>query len=133
MTRINLIPPQDLADQHLIAEYRELPRIFGAVRTKLEQNKKIIPGKTFKLGTGHVIFFYDKLGFLEKRYYQIVEECKKRGFNIKLTKLDLSDIPKKYKKDFSPTKKDLSISQNRINEKLQAKPGFYKRYGEVID
>lgn len=28
MTRINLIPPAQLSDQHLLAEYRELPRIF---------------------------------------------------------------------------------------------------------
>lgn len=32
MTRINVIPVQLLSDQHLGAEYRELPRVFGAVR-----------------------------------------------------------------------------------------------------
>ena len=29
MTRINLTLVSELADQHLIAEYRELPRVFG--------------------------------------------------------------------------------------------------------
>jgi len=28
MTRINLINPEKLTDQHLLAVYRELPRIF---------------------------------------------------------------------------------------------------------
>ena len=28
MTRINVIPPAELSDQHLIAEYRELPRVL---------------------------------------------------------------------------------------------------------
>lgn len=32
MTRINLIPPSELHYKHLVAEYRELPRVFGLVR-----------------------------------------------------------------------------------------------------
>jgi len=31
MTRINLVPPQELCDQHLLAEHRELTRIPNAV------------------------------------------------------------------------------------------------------
>jgi len=31
MTRINLLPVKELSDQHLMAEYRELPRIVNAV------------------------------------------------------------------------------------------------------
>lgn len=31
MTRINLIPPEELCDQHLLAEHRELTRIPNAV------------------------------------------------------------------------------------------------------
>lgn len=31
MTRINLIPARELSDQHLLAEIRELPRIFSHV------------------------------------------------------------------------------------------------------
>lgn len=42
MTRINLLPASELTDQHLIAEYRELPRIFTIVRTKIRANKKIV-------------------------------------------------------------------------------------------
>lgn len=30
MTRINLTLVSELTDQHLMAEYRELPRVFGA-------------------------------------------------------------------------------------------------------
>jgi deoxyribonuclease (pyrimidine dimer) len=32
MTRINVVPPRELTRQHLIAEYRELPRVFGLVK-----------------------------------------------------------------------------------------------------
>ncbi|PID87396.1 endonuclease [Candidatus Gracilibacteria bacterium] len=132
MTRINLINPAELVDQHLIAEYRELPRIFGAIRKKLKNNKEIKVGKEYKMGIGHVIFFYDKLGFLEKRYYEIVKECKKRGFNIKFDSINLSDVPKKYKKDFFPSPKDIRISESRIKEKLKSKKGFYKMRGKII-
>ena len=31
MTRINLVPPEELCDQHLLAEHRELTRIPNAV------------------------------------------------------------------------------------------------------
>ena len=133
MTRINLIHPSKLTDQHLIAEYRELPRVFWAVRTKLSENKQIKIWDKYKMWTWHVIFFYDKLWFLEKRYYEIVKECRKRRFNIKFSILNLSDIPDEYKKDYHPNKKDLDISNFRIQEKLSQKKWFYKMYWKIID
>ena len=54
MTRINsAIDPKNLTDQHLIAELRELPRIFTAVNKRIEKGKLFddIPEK-FTLGTG---------------------------------------------------------------------------------
>jgi deoxyribonuclease (pyrimidine dimer) len=133
MTRINLINPKDLADQHLIAEYRELPRIFWAVRKKLQQNKKITVWEKYKMWTWHVIFFYDKLWFLEKRYNEIIKECKERNFNIKFENIDISDIPSIYKKDFKPSEIDKKISLERIQEKLSSKPWFYKKYWKIIN
>lgn len=133
MTRINLVPPSSLTDQHLIAEYRELPRVFWAVREKLRQGKEIVVWKQYTMWRGHVIFFYDKLWFLEKRYYEIVAECKKRWFQIQFDSLDISDIPMEYRKDFRPSREDVRVSEMRIKEKLNAKKWFYKRYGVVVD
>ena len=65
MTRINLVEVERLTDQHLFAEYREITRIFSLVKQacgKYSQDKilaKIPP--TFRLNTGHVLFFYNKL------------------------------------------------------------------------
>jgi len=73
MTRINLaIQPKQLTDQHLLAELRELPRIFTAVKNRIASGKSFndIP-KNFTLGTGHVKFFYDKCGFLDKRHHSL--------------------------------------------------------------
>ena len=131
MTRINLVPVWELADQHLIAEWRELPRIFGLVKKKLDEGKPIIISENYTMGTGHVRFFYDKLLFLQKRHQALVKEAQKRGFKITLTKkISLKSFPKEYCQDFIPSELDLKISQQRILEKLQAKPGFYTFYGK---
>ena len=82
MTRINVIEPFLLSDKHLGAEYRELPRIFGAVRTL--SSKNVLPSSmeipsTYRLGKSHVTFFYDKLSYLTKRYLALCHECRLRG------------------------------------------------------
>lgn len=97
MTRINVVAVQDLSDKHLLAEYKELPRIFTAVLKHQANNKKPldfnIPAK-YKLGTGHVTFFYDKCLWLRKRYAQIYAELSVRGFNLN------SDLINSICKDF---------------------------------
>jgi len=86
MTRINAnIDPADLCDQHLIAEYREMVRIpnfvlggsmtlSGVTYFFLDKQPKInwdlIPNR-FKLGPGHVKFFYNKIRFLHHRFVLI--------------------------------------------------------------
>ncbi|MFC2494990.1 MAG: pyrimidine dimer DNA glycosylase/endonuclease V [Candidatus Absconditicoccaceae bacterium] len=132
MTRINLLPPSQLADQHLIAEWRELPRVFGLVKKKLVEKKPILPGVKYTMGTGHVRFFYDKLLFLQKRHQDLVKEAQKRGFKLSKTeKISLHAFPKVYCQDFIPSEADLAISQQRIQEKLKEKPDFYTFYGEL--
>jgi deoxyribonuclease (pyrimidine dimer) len=67
MTRINAgIRPAELVDQHLLAELREIKRIPNVVK----QGKAKLDGipERFSLGTGHVRFFYNKLGYLLRRY-----------------------------------------------------------------
>lgn len=130
MTRINLVPVQELADQHLMAEYRELPRVFGAVQKHIDAGKSTKDFKissTYILGTGHVTFFYNKLLFLSKRHEQIVLECLKRGIKISNTnKYDVSHFPHIWCNDYIPTPKEIEISRARIIEKLIMKPTWYK-------
>lgn len=130
MTRINLVHVQELADQHLMAEYRELPRIFGAVRKHVQAGKKVQDFKIpayYILGTGHVTFFYDKLKYLVDRHYDLVLECLRRGINISNTGInDISDIPKEWCSDYTPGMNDIEVSRSRIAEKVHAKPDFYR-------
>ncbi len=136
MTRINLTLVSELADQHLMAEYRELPRVFGAVRKHVQNGKKLKDFKissVFILGTGHVTFFYDKLEFLRKRQIDLIAECLKRGFKIQDTTVqDISDIPVEFRNDYVPTPDALKISQARLDEKIAQRPQWYKHYGKAI-
>lgn len=133
MTRINLTPVEELMDQHLMAEYRELPRVFGAVLKRVAERKSFndIP-KEFCLGTGHVKFFYDKIGFLYLRQNAIINECFKRGINIANTHVNVADIPLRFMNDFVPSEADIALSQSRLDEKIAMKPHWYKFYGKPI-
>lgn len=112
MTRINTgIMPQYLCDQHLIAEHKEIVRV-----RHVQQSKSEAPN-TFKLGTGHVLFFKDKLGYISYRYRQLHNECLKRGFNV----TDFSSSFDKYdlSGDYAPTQIATELIKARIKERLE--------------
>ena len=117
MTRINLgVNPNELTDKHLIAEHREIIRIPNAIKkgkAKLEN----IPVE-FKLGTGHVKFFYDKLLHLKKRYEGLYLEGKKRGFNLTDFREVFNDLPPELLNDYTPSKHDRQLILDRIAERL---------------
>lgn len=124
MVRINLLEPKYLADQHLIAEYYEL--LVFLDRIKNHQNLENIP-KSYRLGAGHLLFFKNKLKYLQNRHQMIREEMKLRGFKPKV-KMDLSFFSKKMINDWQPKKKDLTIIKDRIREKILFRPDFYRYY-----
>nr|AAD33354.1 pyrimidine dimer-specific glycosylase [Chlorella virus]AAD33377.1 pyrimidine dimer-specific glycosylase [Chlorella virus] len=132
MTRVNLIPVQELADQHLMAEFRELKMIPKALARSLrtqssEKILKKIPSK-FTLNTGHVLFFYDKGKYLQKRYDEIVVELVARGYKINVdAKLDPDNVmTDEWYNDYTPTEDALNIIRERILEKIAMKPGWYR-------
>ena len=85
MTRINVVHPSYLTNKHLLAEYRELPRIFTAVLKLIEAKKypsHVAIPKNYCYGTGHVKFFYNKIGWVVDRYSILYSECLNRNFNL---------------------------------------------------
>lgn len=114
MTRINVIPPQQLCDQHLLAEYRELPRAF----TLSKNNPKAHIPPTYRLGPGHVTFFYDKLRWLRNRHRSITEELTRRGFIVKMTE-PLPTLEDVSENDWMPSKESIKINKMRILERLE--------------
>lgn len=122
MTRINLVDPKDLIRQHLIAEYHELPRIFGLVYAQQKKGKTpkdITIPPTYRLGTGHMTFFYDKLKFLEERFKLLVEEMGRRGFNAAHTSIPnfTKEISPEWWGNYEPTPEDIKISKERIDQR----------------
>ena len=116
MTRINVgIPPAELINQHLIAEHREIKRIPNCI-AKGKYNMEGIPNK-FKLGTGHVKFFYNKLLYLKKRYIILYNECIKRGFNVQNYTSAWDNVPQKLMNDYKVKANDCRIIRQRINDR----------------
>ena len=129
MTRINCIDPSILLDQHLIAEWRELPRIPNSIisgRARIEN----IPTE-YTLGVGHVKFFYNKLKYLKQRHANLCKELDKRGIKRDLSvRVDIGDDSN----DWKPTSKDVEINIERILQRFnQRKAGYtYRWYGKPI-
>ena len=117
MTRINVgIPPAELVNQHLIAEHREIKRIPNCI-VKGKYSMEGIP-KRFKLGTGHVKFFYNKLLYLKNRYISLYNECIKRGFNVQNYIGAWDNVPQELMNDYKVKANDCRIIRQRINERL---------------
>jgi len=125
MTRINCIPPNELHDKHLLAEYRELPRVFTlAYNAYLRGYKQTV--HSYTMGAGHVKFFYDKLGYLAIRHIQLCNEMQKRGMTTNLANCHKEHRNKciddaifaKYWNNWTPSELDKHINRERINIRL---------------
>ena len=126
MVRINLIKPEKLADQHLIAEYNEILMLIGHIK---KYAKIYSQPKEYCLGEGHINFFKDKISYLKDRHELIKKEMKKRGFKTNKTIL-LSQFKKEQKKNWKPKNKDIRIIKKRIISKIKLKPDYYRYYKE---
>ncbi len=117
MTRINVgIPPKELTRQHLLAEHREIKRIPNTL-SKGKYTLDNIPTQ-FKLGTGHVKFFYNKALYLKERYLMIYQECVDRGFNVTYYGDSWDNVPVELMNSYTPTDRDREIIRERIRERL---------------
>ncbi|MFC0820734.1 pyrimidine dimer DNA glycosylase/endonuclease V [Moraxella marmotae] len=140
MTRVNLIDPDLLTDQHLFAEYREITRIFVLVQRACQKHRladilKKVPD-SYRLGTGHVCFFYDKLAFVERRYFLLKAELQRRQYQF-TPKDDIvnfrQQIDGRLYQDFQPQAADVALSVSRLFDKIADKPNWYRWHGDVID
>lgn len=126
MTRINIIPPIALTDQHLLAEIKEINQLSGQFTKSLNSKTGItnIPAN-FTLGKGHVKFFYNKGLYLNKRFILLKEEAINRGFNIKVDFNDAWTTSRQLYNDWSSTFPDVEIIIPRLKEKILLKPEWY--------
>lgn len=136
MTRINLVPVEELHDQHLFAEFREIkmiPRsLERSLRSKTEQQVLASIPEDFCLGRGHVSFFYDKGRYLRERYEQIKMELEKRRINFdRYSVFDpnntMAHSTPWYGGDWAPYEYELGIIRARIKERIAMKPEWYRK------
>ena len=131
MTRINLVDPSELSDQHLVAEYREIFMVGSSLQRSLksknwEKTLANIPDK-YTLNKGHVTFFYNKGKYLYKRYEVLIEEMKNRGMNPDSErKFKTEQWPDELFNDWEPELDDYKVIRARIKEKIEMKPDWYR-------
>lgn len=141
MTRINLIDPSLLADQHLFAEFREIkmiPKSLGRSLRSVGQDLGSLLAKippTFTLNAGHVCFFYDKGLYLSKRYAAIRMELFRRGtqYNVE-SPLDPDGVYRdnpSLNNDWVPSRIDIDLISERLAERIRRKPEWYRYYGSL--
>lgn len=130
MTRINLVPVEELSDQHLIAEYHELPRV-----AKQKISIKGAPDK-YCLGKNHMKWARKHLLFTLSRYNLICDEMCHRGFTVNYPYpefrgfcLDSHIVKEFIWQDYDPTEGDIALSRNRLIEKYHLRPDWYRWTG----
>lgn len=143
MTRINLVHPSKLADQHLFAEWREIKHIPAFLKQLLDKGqteseiKAKIP-KEFTLNKGHKYFFVDKLDFLNWRFVCLTMHLRIRKFELEQESIDrwfdwIEKAPDEFFGNYEPDQKALDLSNERIIERISQKPDWYRYKGEVKD
>lgn len=125
MTRVNVIPVNELSDQWLISEYRELPRCI-----KQDIDTSDAPTR-YCLGKGHMKWAKKHSIYLFRRYRWICEEMEYRGFTVNYP-------AEKFYTDYINTVSGINLSthiisndeielnRKRLIEKYKMKPNFYK-------
>lgn len=117
MTRINCVPPAELTGKHLVAEYRELPRVF-ALAVAAHKRGPIVAPEAYTLGKGHVRFFYTRLAWLARRQAELIAEMVSRGYRPQYGAPSLDGLPEALCNDWTPTDEAMAINRARIADRL---------------
>lgn len=116
MTRVNVgIDPEELSNQLLIAELREIKRIPNCIKVG-RFNLNNIPER-FTLGSGHVSFFYNKIGYLKSRYEKLYEQAISRNLNVQNFSDSFEGIDEYFMGNYVETNRDREILLKRFAEK----------------
>lgn len=129
MVRVNIVPPSELYDQHLIAEYDEILMLCSCLVRTLKSKKGFqasrIPER-YKLNKGHIYFFYNKGKYLHKRFESLKAEMRQRGFKPQ-KEFPRQLWPDFLYKDWIPESGDFKIIRERIRERLNQKLEWYRK------
>lgn len=120
------IPVENLTDEHLFAEQRELKMLPSLFKRVGFNSLNKVPVK-FTLGKGHMLFSLYLPTYTLNRYKQVYNECIKRGYNIE-DESHRWDVYGNYKKDYIETGKEKFMLVERISERIQNSTKKYFHY-----
>jgi hypothetical protein len=118
MTRINVVPPGVLCGKHLVAEYRELPRVLALVRAAMARKERPVHVGRYTLGKGHVRFFYTRLAWLAGRQAALIAEMRRRGYNPQYGVPSLDGFPPEWCGDWTPDAEAIRLNRERIAARM---------------
>ena len=147
MTRINCVDPSVLTTKHLIAEWHELPRVFTLILAHCKKLQSahyatdvrwlLSVHREYKMGIGHVKFFYPRAQWLKERYVALYKEMHRRRMNVntgilKSNLMKAKAIPTQYCNSWVPTPTDWEKNIERLYEKnpqayskIKVRPTWY--------
>lgn len=123
MTRINVVPVAELTQPELAGDWKEIFRVFRLVEARVNKGQRPCDVKkpdVYTLGSGHVTFFYDKLGYIRNRIFRLAEEMLNRGYSPNLEMMnDVLDyaelhIPQEWWNDYNPTVEAVEMNIQRM-------------------
>lgn len=126
MTRVNVVPVDELSDKHLSGEFHEISRVFTLARKRGSAHPKA--PTQYTLGKGHVLFFYDKLSWVANRYHSLARELQLRSFMKKReSSVDMDRVRKVCDEarehvphlfgNYKPTPEAIALNRQRILER----------------
>lgn len=139
MTRVNLVEPEYLLDQHLMAEYREIPMVGAALGRTLKSKNGYDSTKVsdqYTLNQGHVYFFYNKADYLLSRYEKIKEELIERGFALDPNRTNAGwanfYLIEDKQISWKPNTTEILVNAARLHKRYLQKPQWYKYFGSSM-
>lgn len=133
MTRINCVPVEELCDEHLRAEYRELVRVpklaarLSSLPQDLPEQYTVRTEDKPEGGKGHVRFFFNKMIWLRKRHAQLEAEMVRRGFKTNMSWPQELVLPQDSLNDWNPDGRAMSMNRKRIQERMPANPHYNRQ------
>lgn len=123
-----------MTDQHVLAELREAPRIFSQIEKYGHPGKKA--PKLYTLGTGHVHHFCLHSEYIYGRVLDLYAEWLDRGYSFDFSVEDWTNrftrLPEWSKLPYKLTPEAMLINRNRIAERINAKPSYYRYRGKPL-
>lgn len=135
MTRINsAIPVENLTDEHLLVEQKELKRMPHHLQRYLAKGwMNRMPSK-FTLGRDHTLFFCNKMKFIFYRLLGISSELRRRGFDVDDSASTFRYLQSTdYWNDYEPTIEERDLLIEKIISRIaESNRKIFHYYGKPI-